>query len=274
MIRLPLRQRPPAHLRESGLPGRGPAIIRSVSALRWSAGVMLLVAACFTEDPVPMASTTTDGPCTQGALSCGCYGNGTCDAGLACDPGAQLCIPAGCTPGELACRCDDQDGCNDDLACQKGICVQPGQPSTEGGSLDGDTTTAAMTETGPSSATDSGTTSGTTDPTDTTTGPPPMTTTTDGPECDMGPSCDLCIDCVDEAPPYCEMAYSACQGITGCITAAMCLRDCGLTGICFDDCCEGISMDAIDAAFELSLCRTDNCPGACGPYEFPTSCPP
>lgn len=262
-----------------GTHGTTPGMLSAVSALRWTAVFALWLTGCFTEEPPPSAGTTTGPSCVEGAIGCECYGNGTCDAGLECDAGAQLCIPSGCTPGELACRCDDDQLCTDALQCQQGVCVEPGPPPATD---DGDSTT------GPPPATDDGpaTTTMTTDP-DTTNGPGPTTddsssstgvdlTTGGTVECDEGapgPGCQPCIDCVDNEPTACESAYDTCQGITGCITAAMCLRDCGLTGICFDDCCDGLGMDATNAAFNLTFCRTDNCPSTCGPYEFPTSCP-
>ena len=68
--------------------GRFEAMVRgAMHALRCLALIAFLVPACG--DAQSMAANE----CPPGSEGCDCYGNGTCDAGLACRSG--LCVDAG-----------------------------------------------------------------------------------------------------------------------------------------------------------------------------------
>ncbi len=55
---------------------------------------------CFDETPVveTEGSSSTSSACERGSVSCPCFPNGTCDAGLACDAG--ICGPAAATSAD------------------------------------------------------------------------------------------------------------------------------------------------------------------------------
>jgi hypothetical protein len=239
------------------------SIMRAASA----AVALLGLAACFTEPTGDDDSGATTGDmCSMGALGCACYGNQTCDAGLACDSTIARCIPDGCTPGALSCTCDPSGECDAPFSCIEGICSSAGVPPATGDDTAGDTT-VGVSSTG-----------------DTTTPPVTSSTTTasddttdvddsGGVDCDVRATCADCIGCADEQPDQCADALTICGEITGCITIAQCLLECGLTSACFEPCCEGKTMPAIEQAFEVTQCRTDHCPMTCGPLEFPSVCP-
>lgn len=133
----------------------------------------IMVAGCFTD--VPSTSTTADTSttaasattaadlggsagtsCTPGSVTCPCYGNGTCDAGLSCQVDLQLCIPTACSPGENRCVCDG-GGCAAPLLCVDGLCRAGSDVTGDGTSNSGSSTT---TTTGSTSSPSPSTTSG------------------------------------------------------------------------------------------------------------------
>ena len=133
--------------------------VRASSALATFA-LSMTVAACFSDGPLVSdesgGSTTTGEPvCNAGAVTCPCYGNGTCDAGLTCQPDVVLCIPEDCTPGTLNCTCD-QGGCvAAGTECIDGLCQEP-PASDDGGSTTAPTSgseTVADDATGPGDST-------------------------------------------------------------------------------------------------------------------------
>lgn len=233
--------------------------------------------ACFTEPGIdPPVTDDTGGPsCMQGSAGCECYGNGTCDQGLTCETDLQRCIPENCTPGEDACVCAEGQ-CDAPSECNSGICESPGAddgvddggPGTSGTTTAGDGSSATSVSADDTSTSEPSTTG---DP-DSTTGPgPEETSDSGGPVCDAaGGECEPCFDCVDAPGSTCEDAHDACLGISGCMTAVSCLTDCGLDGICFDPCCEGLDNTQVAAINALLLCRTDHCTSSCGRFEIPT----
>ena len=246
----------------------------------WAIGWALLGAGCFTEPVDSTPSTTSDDMCDDGALGCECRDDGTCDAGLACDPAALRCVPEGCQPGEFACTCADGELCMDPLVCEVGICMSPGGgppagPTTgdDDASTSGISGATATTGLDPSmTGSDTGAEGGATDD-------GAMDTGSDGGPGDTGPvvdcnddTCNGCHSCVDMQPSECEPEVSACELVAGGMTVANCLRDCGLTGFCFDPCCDGASAAAINAATDLAVCRSDGCSDACARYDLYGAC--
>ncbi len=245
----------------------------------WSLGWALLGAGCFTEPVDSMPSTTTGDMCDEGGLGCECRSDGTCDVGLSCDPSALRCIPEGCQPGEFACTCGDGQLCMDPLVCELGICMSPGGgPGPMSSSGDDDDTTSAVSGAVSATGADASTSGTDTGAEDDATNDGPATDSDTGPG-DTGSGvdcnaemCNGCHGCVDAEPTECEPDVTACEQVAGCITVANCLRDCGLTGFCFDPCCDGATQAAITAATNLAVCRSDGCSDACARYELYSSC--
>lgn len=83
------------------------------------------------------------GGCPDGAASCPCRPDDTCDAGLICDRGFCVDDPNPCDPGTQGCPCAD-GMCAGGLVCQDAVCVPRGcQPGTadcacDDGRCDGD----------------------------------------------------------------------------------------------------------------------------------------
>lgn len=239
------------------------------SLLRWWTCAALLLAGCFedTYEPPP-ANATTGGSCTEGELGCACFPNATCGEGLSCATSVNTCVPEGCTPGELACSCADDGSCAAPAVCTAGICRDPDDPP------DTDTTPSD----GTTDATSGGPGTTTVDPTVTTTGSDTSTSTdttageTLATDCDQG-DCEQCLECADVEVTACATEHATCQTVPGCITVANCLRNCGLTGLCFEACCDGMTQLAIDNAFALTVCGTDTCVDTCAAFEFPSTCP-
>ena len=229
----------------------------------------VLTTGCFTDMPTgssPSMIGHTDGDvCPQGMSGCACYGNGTCDDGLGCAEQENVCVPLGCEPGTLACLCDEGD-CNGALVCVGSVCRQP----TE------DTTASASSTQGPTATATSGSDSDTTgdDSSSGTTEDDDDSDTEDASGDTTGPDlacdevdCAECVECVVMPGAACEDLATACENEPGCLTAAECMASCGTEGICFDNCCEGATADAINAAESLNLCRSDHCTANCGEYH-------
>jgi hypothetical protein len=240
-----------------------------------SALLPVLLGGCFTEVGVEPGDggQTSGSSCIEGAVGCECYGNETCDPGLACETELGRCIPEDCTPGEAACVCAG-GRCDAPSECNSGICETPGAdddgddggPSTQ--SASGSDGTSASTAT---SADDTGTgddvsTAGST----TSSGPDPDTTDSGEPACDELNVCGPCFECVDLPAGSCGEAHGACMDVGGCMTAVSCLTECGLTGVCFEPCCEGLSGAQVEAVNALLFCRTDHCTSSCSRFEIPT----
>ncbi len=233
-----------------------------------------MTVACFVEAPsLDEQDTTTGTPCQPGHMSCACYGNGTCEAGLACNPDVMLCIPESCNPGELDCVCND-GACLPGLECDGVLCVDAGSSAT--------LTTTDDDESGPmpdSSAddgheSDDSSTNMTSDPTtgdDTT---PLEDSSSDDSDPTGGDMCDEnectdCLDCVDSSE--CQGAFEACGDVGGCATAVDCIVQCALGIECLNPCCEGLSPEQKNAVNALILCKSDKCLDPCArPAEFYT----
>jgi hypothetical protein len=141
------------------------------------------------------------------------------------------------------------------------VCREPGQDgSGSASSTQGHTSTSGAGDT--SSGAEAGST---TDPEE--------DEESDGSSDETGPDvqcdnvdCSECADCVVKPEAACGDLAAACEKEPGCLTAAACMVACGVEGICFDNCCEGTSDDAMAAAEALNLCRSDYCTAACGEY--------
>lgn len=257
--------------------GDRPYLERNV-AVRLSIGVglalALLLGGCFAElglqgtgEPEPM--------CELGSVACACYGNDSCDPGLRCVPEISTCVPADCIEGTEQCTCTPDGACVDGFSCAGGVCVDPWPQSdtaSTSGSDSGDppdaeasgnpsttesTTSITTTDSGPTTTTAT-TTSTTTEETG------EETTTTEGvPMCDDGLSCGVCVDCVTEAGQECAAEANECDGEFGCLEASLCLRACGVKGLCQDNCCAGTSNAASMKAEALNACRANACAVQC-----------
>ncbi len=100
--------------------------VRRVSLL-----AVALLLGCFADEPAgtggssnTAGTTTTSDACVDGELGCACYGNGTCNDGLECAPGAQVCILEDCDNGTLGCTCAD-GACLSGLSCINQVCAEP-----------------------------------------------------------------------------------------------------------------------------------------------------
>lgn len=228
--------------------------------------LVLLVAGCFSEPTVvdvdDGTSTGSHGGCSEGVLGCACYGNGTCDAGLSCDAGISVCIPTACTPGTRACTCDDGQ-CDAPLSCEGGLCRDASHSTVDGSSSDdaGDGSSAGDSTGTSSSGGVDGTEDGTPDDSGGSEGPDPG--------CDAM-ACDDCFACSEEPGGGCVEAHAGCADTPGCASAVACLSECGLTGVCFENCCAGLDAAQLVAVDAVMFCRKDACIGACAAYELPT----
>ena len=142
------------------------AVVRSSPT--WAIVVLgAWIGACFSDGNSVADGGTTGGdePCPEGSVTCPCYGNGTCDAGLACQPDLLACIPEDCTPGALNCDCD-QGACLDPTTeCIAGLCQVP--PSSTDSGVDGTSGTGSPDS--DTSGSDGGTDDGTEGPNEGTT---------------------------------------------------------------------------------------------------------
>jgi hypothetical protein len=106
----------------SGIFG-GRTVCCILRTMRWMLvfGLVGLVA-CGNDAP---GMDDIDNFCPEGALSCDCYPNHTCDAGLICGPDFRCATEAeiDCPPGSLDCPCYDNYSCDAGLSCnQFGVC--------------------------------------------------------------------------------------------------------------------------------------------------------
>ena len=162
----------------------------------------------------------------------------------------------GCTPGTSVCACDE-GLCDAGLECIANICVPSDDPtfSTSSGTDDTGDATGATVGTGDSDSTgfaSTGTTGFESTGVGEATGAPPVCNAEDV-------TCTACFECVGQS--VCDAQLNDCDDIAGCSVIAACLEDCAVTGVCFDDCCEGQPDDARQAALALHTCREDACIG-------------
>lgn len=232
-----------------------------VRTMRLACSLLLLAtAACFVEQP-ELSVTGGEDPqptCTPGSASCPCYGNGTCDAGLAC-AGPDVCVPMGCVPGHAMCVCGEQ-GCDASLECVAGVCASPS--SDEAGSSSGDEPDAESSSDGTAAgSSESGSSSG-----GSSDGGGSSSEGEGTPACDeLG--CGACVDCVADGNGSCAAQADSCEQLAGCPAAAACLATCGVDGLCIDPCCEGLAPAAVAAAMALDACREDACAATCTDYN-------
>lgn len=233
------------------------------------AAVLVLAASCFVDaPPVQDEGGTTEAACEPGTWGCACSGNGTCQAGLQCDPAVMACIPEDCDPGELACVCANGN-CFSPYVCSDGLCIDPdggsGEAESSAASVD---TTAATSLTATTTVDD--TSSSTSDDTTTETTTVDTTDTTGDPSC-AAAECGECIECVDAQD--CQPQFASCYDVEFCLTAVQCLVTCAKTGDCFDDCCQEVAPADIPVVEALVACKSDACAAPCtGTAEF-VDCP-
>lgn len=230
---------------------------------------LVMVSGCFSEAGAldEGGDTTSSQTCSAGAIGCACYGNSTCDVGLACVAALDVCVPMDCTPGSLQCVCDD-GGCEGALVCTDGVCAQamPGTASSDpSGDPSGDPSSSTHVA---DESTDSGTSSDPTgsDPADSSSsGSAEGSTLDDTGVVDCGAlACAECVVCVAGPDAACTEAAVQCGEEVGCEAAAACLASCGVNGLCLDDCCAQATPMAASAAMALNACRHDECAAACG----------
>ncbi len=226
-----------------------------------------LASGCFSE-PVDSGSGT-EGSCELGQPTCECL-ESTCVQGYECND-ANRCIGENCTPGTEGCSCAQGD-CLPALQCLGGICLDPGTTSsTTPTSVTDTVTTTTVTD---DSTTSPQTDSTTTEVTDSTTEVQPTTSVADSSSTTGTPVscadevlCTTCFNCTHEAE--CAPEFNACTG--ACLVAAQCMASCAIDGLCFDDCCGGLSPANQQAALDLQDCREGTCIlGPCRSFSDPT----
>jgi len=245
-------------------------MIRLVRCSSFAAALAALTSACFVEAPPVQDDGGTTGPsCEPGHSGCACYGNGTCEAGLECNPDVTLCIPASCDPGQVECVCLEGD-CVAPWVCQAGLCKDGGSDSTD------TETTVASVDTS-STMTMSSSAGPTTDP-DTTTDDSGTSSAVDTDETTAGSGCAelgcaMCVECVDGLGRACQPEFDACNGTPGCLTAVHCLVQCGVYFDCLDPCCQGLDAPTIDVVEQLVYCKSDQCVMPCEGVAELDGCP-
>ena len=95
----------------------------------------------------------------------------------------------------------------------------------------------------------------------------PMTSDTGALACE---SCEACLDCATGPMGSCAMEYAACEAIENCTTGHACLEAC-LSGMPCGACCEGLSVEAINAMYVAIACQQTACNDNCGMFP-PTDC--
>jgi hypothetical protein len=266
----------PVHAWSSDTTRSDTALMFAPSCHRFLALAALFVSGCFAElsgDPDP----TSEQSCIPGTVACQCYGNGTCDPELECVPEISACVPMNCVAGTEQCICD-AGACAQDLECLEGLCIQSASESSSSGEPD-DETTGTSSDPSSSSGNPTSSPSTTEDPSTSTTVDPSTSTTSESEsesdtETDSGDpachemTCGDCVQCVTTQGNDCEDEAAACTANVGCGVAAQCLANCNLKGLCFDNCCEGVSPAAAAAAIALNACRADRCATTCNDYVF------
>ena len=71
--------------------------------------------------------------------------------------------------------------------------------------------------------------------------------------------CADCFECVTEPGQACAAASDACDAIQGCMFVSQCMAACTAGGLCIDNCCDGHTNAAIDAAIALDDCQRETC---------------
>ncbi|MGH1345438.1 MAG: hypothetical protein ACRBN8_27995 [Nannocystales bacterium] len=238
------------------------------------ATLFALLSGCFTE-PATEDGSATGGNCNEGSFGCECLA-GACEPDLVCTP-SNICIAENCTPGTAICECDGQGRCGPDLECTGNVCLPQGGTTVTPTSTDSDsststtgtstTSTTAPTDTMPTDTTPSTTSVDTSTSTSTSAETTDASDTTDPPAscAESEETCDDCFSCTHGNE--CEPEDSACDAQPGCSTAVACMQDCAVSGLCFDNCCAGLTPSAESAALALQTCREDTCiAGACRSY--------
>lgn len=220
--------------------------LASISRTALGLALLVLTTACFAEPEQGTTTTTmatdaaTTSDCDPGSFACACL-NGVCEPGLACTD--DVCLPVGSTTGS------DTENSSSVTATSASTTADTTQ-STSGTSEGVDTGTSAETTTG------AGDTTGMT------------MACADQPGGASEVACNNCFDCTHEND--CQLQFAVCDATPSCNTIATCLRECAISGNCFDDCCAGAVGGAVSAALALQTCREDSCiGGACESYADP-----
>ena len=69
--------------------------------------------------------------------------------------------------------------------------------------------------------------------------------------------------CVSGEGEACADEAAECAAIEGCSELAACMETCVAVGDCPENCCEGATPDAVEAAVELHACRVEVCVMLC-----------
>jgi hypothetical protein len=240
--------------------------MRSVCATVATLLLAASAAACFSESPIddnPM-STSDDGGCTPGSLSCECYGNGTCDPALECAPETSTCVPAGCELGEVHCLCD-HGSCDEPLLCIAGMCAAPSDSSGSSDSFTSTNAEGSSSSADGSESSDGGSTGVATTQSESESEGGSSSTTESPVDC-TALDCDECVYCVVEPGQPCADEADACGDAAGCGGAAECMVQCGALGLCEPNCCTGLDAPTQDLAHAVNQCRRDTCAVPCGGY--------
>ncbi|HET6584090.1 MAG TPA: hypothetical protein VFG69_11590 [Nannocystaceae bacterium] len=223
------------------------------------AGIASLLAACFVDPPPAVATDGTTGDeCVSGQQGCECFGNGSCEAGLECNPDVHLCIPERCMPGDLACVCANGD-CVPPYVCTGSLCM-PMSTVSETSDGSADTSGGSMPTSGVSAETSTSSTDSGLDSTSSAGGSSSDGDPTGVQQCDEQ-DCPACVDCVDTQA--CAPEVAACDAVNGCATAVECLIQCGVYLDCLDPCCPGLTAEQIAVVNDLVLCKSDECVATC-----------
>lgn len=214
-------------------------------------------------DSVGGTSTSSDPTCVDGSSGCPCYGNGTCDAGLECNPTVALCIPEDCNPGSESCTCND-GVCLAGLSCEAGVCVVPA-PTTDPVTTDPATSDPVTTD---PVTTDPVTTDSLTDSAEITSDPAttdPVTTdsaeaTTDPTGATCEGECPTCMLCQVVDPGVCAGVYADCGGDPECASLFEC---CAGDPTNCPTCCVDYADEVQSRFLDVAICLSDNaaCPG-------------
>jgi hypothetical protein len=218
-----------------------------------------------------IGQTEGDG-CREGSLECECYGNDTCDPGLSCAEGADVCVPDGCVPGSRSCVCGDDFECDAGLACEGSVCVLPGDTTS---STNPSGTSSSSTTSTPDDDSTSGGASTEPATSVSTTPNEGSSSTGDLEECG-GLSCAACSgDCVVAQGQPCHDEWLACENEGNCPTVAGCMYNCSVRGSCLDPCCDGVPENVLGPAQALHTCLGNTCAaggGPCTDWDVQASC--
>ncbi len=234
---------------------------------RWTLGLLAVFSlGCFSDIEQPPTT------CPDGSSGCACYGNGTCDASLLCNPDNN-CVSEDCLDGQVECPCYGNGTCDAGLMCTHSIC-QPLEVGTGSDSATSTTSrpTSGTVGSGPTTDEPSTTAEATSSPTASSSGPGEEATSDDTAsssgtpppmcECAAGQACfpgDVC----DDNP------YVPCNG-SKCPVDGQCISGGDNQTVCAPDCVGGSDCPVLADA-PTPVCVNDRCVLPCaGSGECPS----